>query len=444
MQAHLEIAASIPLHTRHAAAFPAALLGLAREQGVRQLELSLSQGRWVSSRLQHRATPQLCTHFHPPCMPPADRHLPPLLLSQDSEQLQHVAAAAAWPKPPGLEVKVVFGSETADTQAAYGIVTQALGGLLCAGVATAPQLAVMAVPAVGWFSHQPPAVAAAAPRQAQERQVYAWLPQEALCSENLAAWRRLLPCRQAAGLAALLQPVQLAASPYYSLGLQLQVSHPAAAGGGSQAAQPQPQLHLRLVLTAVLPPQQAQQGLVEALFGRGLPPACPAARSSMIYVAHPAPGSPANSSCSLQETAAGPLLACDAIQPQLRLPRSAAWHAAAGSSGGHAATAARLQVVQHAVQRGSQAGTLLVGVRVPVAPHPGEQQGQLLHVMQLLPWQLPVDAAAVQLSRNGQVSTTRGLPGCLPVLQWLRPPCHAAEPAYLRALPAAGSAAVQP
>ena len=47
-QVHFEAAAVAPVHARHAGSFPASLLALVREQGVQQLELSLTRGRWVS------------------------------------------------------------------------------------------------------------------------------------------------------------------------------------------------------------------------------------------------------------------------------------------------------------------------------------------------------------------------------------------------------------
>lgn len=355
--------------------------------------------------------------------------------SQAWSQQQHDAAIGG-SKPPGLELKVAFSSAVSDTQAAYGVVTQSLGGLLCAGVATVPQLAVMAAPAVGWFTHQSPAVAAPSGhgRQQQQqhnsaqRQLYAWLPQEGVCSENLAAWRRLLPCCHQAGLAALLQPVQLAAASYVSLGLQMQPVPPSgAASSGSDSSSSsttdgqQPQVQLRLVLTAVLPlpaasEQQQQQGLVEALFGCSLPAACPAAASSRLYVAPSAAAVLDNTSsaCSRHATPAGPLLVCDALQHQreeLHVPSSLlnGGSGAAGSSGSSSAPPA-LQVVQHAVQRSSRAGTLVVGVRVPAAAlrlgdndQASDSSSGLLHVMQLVPWQLPVDAASLRLELNGQV-----------------------------------------
>ena len=48
VQAHLEMASEVPLHSSHFGVFPPALLALARRHSVMQLELSLTRGRWVS------------------------------------------------------------------------------------------------------------------------------------------------------------------------------------------------------------------------------------------------------------------------------------------------------------------------------------------------------------------------------------------------------------
>ncbi|EFN58313.1 hypothetical protein CHLNCDRAFT_142327 [Chlorella variabilis] len=434
--AHFEFSAAAPLHAEHAGSFPAALLALARRHGVRQLELSLTQGRWTW------------------------------------EQQRQVAAgaggSAAASRPAGLELKVSFDGSTRDTQAAYSALTQALGGMLCAGIATAPRLAVMAAPAVGWFAQQQPAAvgggAASSGKQRRQgqraQQIYAWLPQEGLCSENLAAWRRLLPCRHHAGLGALLQPVQLAAAPYHSLGLQLWVPQGAplanasasasSASARSQGGQ-QEWLELRQVLTAVLPAadqqeqQQEQQGrgLLEALFGSSPPAACPAADSSTLYLpggrsaaaAHYMAKAVAASrgACRQHDTPAGPLLACDiaqqvqqAQQPEqqqaqisgqqqqqhLHPPASLLQAGQGGGAEGGPPQAGALhllplQVVQHTIQRGPLSGTLVVGIRVPAAAAAraaAEAAGPqlLLHVMQLLPWQLRVDATSLQVLLDGQ------------------------------------------
>ncbi|KAL4427853.1 hypothetical protein ABPG75_001942 [Micractinium tetrahymenae] len=411
MQAHFEMNSAAALQARHTQAFPPALLGLAARHGAAQLELALTRGRWAW------------------------------------EQQRGAAAAAATPKPAGLELKVTFQAGVPDTQAAYAALAQELGGLLCAGVGMVPRLATMAAPRVGWWlsSHPPPSTAAAAAGgpgdaagAAGSRQIYAWLPQEAVCTENLAAWRHLLPCQQHAGLAALLQPVRLAAAGYASLGLELWVE--AAAGSnnasGSLVRQGQPVARLRQVFTAVLPRPPAtalaaaaagQQGLLQAVFGAAVPGACAAAHASRLYAALPA-GANANAAalaadCSLQQTRAGPLLACDAAQAANQL--AADWLHAPPAPAAQAGLEPALHVVQHVVQHGTRDGTLVVGVQVAetgAAAEANEQAGRssnsstsgsgsggssggrgpLLHFMQLLPWQLMVQPSSLRVVLDGR------------------------------------------
>jgi phosphatidylinositol glycan class T len=320
------------------------------------------------------------------------------------------------------------GTSARDTQAAFEALTQTLGGMLCAGIATMPQLGVLAVPAVGWFGgQQPPAVSVAAANGTAARQVYGYLPQEGVCSENLGAWRRLLPCRGHAGLAALLHAPQLAAAPYHSLGLHMWVEQ-----AGEQA-----RLQLRHALTAVLPlPTDASErrGPLEALFGaEQAPPACPAAAAAALYVAaqqqragaQDGLGAAAASSqggCRASGTVRGPLLVCTgtlqpAAQPkgqaaqQPHLPPALLGLLAPGGDGG-AADGGRAsgqpegwwlrvppQVVQQVVPAGPLSGTLVVGVRVAAA-----EEAALLHVLQLVPWQLQADASSLRVSLDNHVS----------------------------------------
>ena len=97
-----------------------------------------------------------------------------------------------------------------------------------------------------------------------------------------------------------------------------------------------------------------------------------------------------------------------------------------------------LQVVQHLALRGSREGTLMVGVRVAAAA--AQQQPQqnsqvasgntdgggdstLLHVMQLLPWQLMAQASSLQIKLNGRVG------GSQPLLAVLLLICQCCAPA---------------
>lgn len=300
----------------------------------------------------------------------------------------------------------------------------------------APRLAVMAVPRVGWRlpSRLPPLVAAAAAAgpwaAVQGRQIYAWLPQEAVCTENLAAWRRLLPCQHHAGLAALLQPVQLAAAGYASMGLELWVEAAADGTAGDSLAQGAA-VRLRQVLTAVvprpLPPPAAaggQQVLLQAAFGAVLPAACAAASVSRLYAALPdgesGKGAAPAGRCTLEQARAGHLLACTAAEAANIL--QAGLLQAPAALAGEAEPA--LHAVQHAVQHSTRDGTLVVGLRVtmPAAAAAGASEqagndcamisssgggvcsGALLHILQLLPWQLPVQASSLRVELDGRVS----------------------------------------
>ncbi len=332
--------------------------------------------------------------------------LAPSPLQSWEQQRAAAGGAARWaaaPRPPGLELKACLsGGDPRDTQAAYEALTQGLGGMLCAGIAVLPQLGVLAAPAVGWFGGQrEPAVAAA--NRTAGCHVYGQLDQEGVCSENLGAWRRLLPCRAHAGLAALLRAPQLAAAPYHSQRLHVWVERAGA----------QPRLQLRQTLTAVLPlPSAARegQGPLEALFGaERAPPACPAAASTALYVAAQQQGADADAdslsaaaaasggACRAAVTAWGPLLVCSGALRALLSPRGVDGQQLEGR-----AVRVPPQVVQQVVPGGPLSGTLVVGVRVAEAA-----EAQLLHVLQLVPWQLQVEGASFGASLDQQVGGRR-------------------------------------
>lgn len=362
---------------------------------------------------------------------------------QARAQQHGVAAAVSTPKPAGLELKVTFQGGVADTQAAYAALAQELGGMLCAGVGIAPRLAIMAAPRVGWrlTSHAPPSVAAATTAGAEGaaggRQIYAWLPQEALCTENLEAWRRLLPCQQHAGLAALLQPRQLAAASYASLGLELWVEPVASANSRSSQMQSS-MVRLRQVLTAVLPQQEpaaaGQQALLQAAFGGVPPAACAAASASRLYAALPGGanggGAATAGGCSLEQMPAAPLLSCNAANAKSHPPADVL-QAPAGLAAQARAEPA-LRVVQHLVQHGARDGMLVVGVRVAAAAASAagsalqagggstrdgsssdgsgsSTSAPLLHLMQLLPWQLLVQPSSLRVELDGEVRSQSGM-----------------------------------
>lgn len=51
--------------------------------------------------------------------------------------------------------------------------------------------------------------------------IHSNLPREAVCTENLTPWSKLLPCRNKAGIASLLNAIVLYNVPFHSMGLEI-------------------------------------------------------------------------------------------------------------------------------------------------------------------------------------------------------------------------------
>eukprot|EP00887_Chlorella_sp_A99_P002606 scaffold6.g2606.t1 len=368
---HVELGDAAPAGSPHLGTFPPALHRLAAAHGVRRLELSLTQGHWVYG-------------------PPPPEPLPPA-------------------PPPGLELRVQFGRSVNDTYAAFGAVTRALGGALCSALGMVLEEGVLAAPRAGWFGRR--AVASG-------RQIYAFLPQQALCSESLGAWQRLAPCRGEAGLAAALPAAAFAAAPYRSLGLRL-----TAAGGA---------VCLRQSLTAVLDGARGAAAQQQLAVRRAVP-ACPAASSAAAYLPPPRPQQAA-AGCKLVETVAGQLQVCDTSQLARVWPLPGSRDS--GSSGAAHPPAGGwqpglLRVERHVISTGGTSGELVLAARVAAPPLPrglaatcaaageGARSGALLHVMQLLPWQLPAVEGSLRVALDGRELSLGG-----PEVTWASLPLH--------------------
>ncbi|KAF8065876.1 STP13 [Scenedesmus sp. PABB004] len=259
---HLQFELSAPAR-RHYALFPKAVGQLVAALPFDEVELSLTQGRWQYQRWGQ-----------------------PLLQA----------------KPAGAELRAAFSPllPPDGVAAAWSALSQALGGLFCASLnfvarpeATAARAIEMAPPdaaacnasaaACGW---QP----AAAGRQV----LYAALPQEGSCTENLTPWLKLLPCRDVAGLGKLLADRSVVfGADYHSLRVAISVQRdeeqrplhttltqtltlalrPHAPGGGGARLAPRPGALADLKLGALL--------------GSRLDGACPLAQQSRLVVKLP-------------------------------------------------------------------------------------------------------------------------------------------------------------
>eukprot|EP00923_Selenidium_pygospionis_P038931 GHVN01067789.1.p2 GENE.GHVN01067789.1~~GHVN01067789.1.p2 ORF type:complete len:399 (-),score=90.76 GHVN01067789.1:1600-2706(-) len=136
--------------------------------------------------------------------------------------------------PPGAVLKLTqfadHGKHTGNEEerkkrhtAVWDQTSEQLGGLLCASLNQMKSFTEMGV------GSQHYAMARDGPHKETALPVithFATLPSEATCTENLAPWATLLPCRMRAGLASYITPHDVAAAPFKTISITAFVSHP--------------------------------------------------------------------------------------------------------------------------------------------------------------------------------------------------------------------------
>lgn len=132
--------------------------------------------------------------------------------------------------PPGASLEVAWHDVVRQDQVSsmWQGTTNAVSGLFCTSLnALAPSTSYIAqTPLKSWTpAHAPGSVQAALQQlmapMTEHITTYGVLSQEALCTENLAAIAKLLPCGPSAGVLQLLQPDVLLSSPFHSIVLEL-------------------------------------------------------------------------------------------------------------------------------------------------------------------------------------------------------------------------------
>ncbi|KAK1620700.1 hypothetical protein QYE76_026217 [Lolium multiflorum] len=233
--AHFHFRSSTPAPARHHHLFPKAISHLVQKFHISELELSFTQGRWNYETWGG----------HDP-------------LSTNT-------------KPPGVELWAVFDLPSSEIDATWKNLTHALSGLFCASVNFLESSTAFSAPRWGFKSNE-------------GNLRYGALPREAVCTENLTPWLKLLPCRDKAGIASLLYRPSIYKGYYHSQKLKLTTSK---TGG----------IVLDQSLTVVLQPNTASgkqlhsadgkpqpSWSLEHLFNRKLSGKCLVSRSSRIFV----------------------------------------------------------------------------------------------------------------------------------------------------------------
>lgn len=225
----------------HHSLFPKAIFQLVQKFRVREMELSFTQGRWNYEQWGG---------YDP------------------------ISSSNA--KPPGVELWAVFDVPQQEVDASWKNLTHTLSGLFCASINFLESSTAYSAPE--WVSQ---------PSSGNLR--YGALPREAVCTENLTPWLKLLPCRDKAGLAALMDRPSIYRGYYHSQRLHLKSSEFGAVGLTTGIV-------LDQTLTLVLQPNietgntyssssiYQPNWSMSSLFGREVGGKCVLAESSTVYV----------------------------------------------------------------------------------------------------------------------------------------------------------------
>lgn len=229
-------------HGRHHHLFPKAIAQLVKKFRVKEMELSFTQGRWRYEQWGG---------FDP--------------LSSNNA------------KPPGVELWAVFDVPQSLVDVYWRNLTHTLSGLFCASINFLESSTTYSAPELTFK-----------PSFGNLR--YGTLPREAVCTENLTPWLKLLPCRDKAGLSALMDRPSIYRGFYHSQRLRLTSSE-------SGSDEVDSGIGLDQTLTVVLQPSSWRTGKtysvetniqpswsISSIFGRNIPGKCVIAKSSNVYL----------------------------------------------------------------------------------------------------------------------------------------------------------------
>lgn len=180
-------------------------------------------------------------------------------------------------KPSGVELWAVFDVPPNEVDESWKNLTHSLSGLFCASINFLESSTSYSAPKWGF-------------RSASENMRYGTLPREAVCTENLTPWLKLLPCRDKSGLSVLMDRPSIYKGFYHSQRLHLLSSEFDSNAVGSAIV-------LDQTLTVVLQPYSHRGTLshstatqlqpswsLSSIFGRRVTGRCALAKSSNVYI----------------------------------------------------------------------------------------------------------------------------------------------------------------
>ncbi|KAI3461856.1 hypothetical protein Pfo_018519 [Paulownia fortunei] len=242
--AHFHFQSSVPptrTYGGHQRLFPKSIYQLVHKLQVREMELSFTQGRWNYERWGGYDPISSCNA-----------------------------------KPTGVELWADFDVPEDQVDDSWKNLTHALSGLFCASINFLEHSTTYCAPQWSF-------------RSFSGKLRYGTLPREAVCTENLTPWLKLLPCRDKAGLSALLDRPSIYRGYYHSQRLHLK-------SGEYDTSKVSSGIVLEQTLTVVLQPNSLGSGVpfsdkisqpswsLDSLFGRKIRGKCSLSKSSNVYV----------------------------------------------------------------------------------------------------------------------------------------------------------------
>lgn len=263
----------------HHRLFPKAIYQLVQKFRIQEMEISFTQGRWNYNRWGG---------------------------------VDPVTRLNA--KPSGVELWAVFAVPDDQIDATWGNLTHALSGLFCASLNFLDSPVMIANPVRAFMPDRskgrfdacnldgkkssssdcisdPNTNAKGGKVEPRGRVRYGALPREAICTENLTPWLKLLPCRDKAGLATLLDRPVIYKGWYHSLRLYVSSDEFELRTKGEHRG-----TLLQQTLSLVIQPSEnsfsrAENGprlqpswSLSSLFGRDLSDGCPLAKFNAVYM----------------------------------------------------------------------------------------------------------------------------------------------------------------
>ncbi|KAI7748256.1 hypothetical protein M8C21_000370 [Ambrosia artemisiifolia] len=241
---HFHFESKVPpttVYGHHHRLFPKAIYQLVHKYRIKEMELSFTQGRW----------------------------------NYDSwGGFDPISSSNA--KPPGVELWAVFDVPPDQVDTSWKNLTHTLSGLFCASINFLESSTTYSAP--DWSF-----------RSLSGNLRYGSLPREAVCTENLTPWLKLLPCRDKSGLSSLMNRPSIYSGFYHSQRLHLTSDEfdPVALHG----------IVLEQTLTIVIQPDALETHAafsssrklqpswsMSSLFGKTVDGKCALAKSSNVYV----------------------------------------------------------------------------------------------------------------------------------------------------------------